>query len=287
MGKMVAATRSDDLSRTQRSHCVMSRGNRKIAEVGFSPIFSEENIAHSSPQPVRVLVIDDDEPSRHSLASCLEQHAMRVVTALQKRDVRRELSAYEPSIVILGRCQGGDGFELLREIRLRSNVPVIIADGHGGNEIDCVVGLELGADDYVLKPFSGHELFARIRAVLRGRQRGSLAIQKDPARRRYRFGGWMLDRRARRLTTPDCIPIDLTKGEFALLVAFLDAPRRPLSREYLLQATRIQQEDVFDRCIDVQVLRLRRKLEPDPSAPRIIQTERGVGYTFALPVETL
>ena len=167
---------------------------------------------------------------------------------------------------------------------------MIITTGHRRDEIDRVVGLELGADDYVTKPFSLRELLARTRAVLRRRENGRAQPQKDqarePERGRCRFGSWQLDRRNRRLTDSKEQAVALTKGEYALLIAFLDAPQRPLSREHLLQATRIH-EDVFDRSIDVQVLRLRRKLETDPSAPRVIQTERGVGYVFALAVETL
>jgi len=130
------------------------------------------------------------------------------------------------------------------------------------------------------------ELLARIRAVLRWRKAGQAAAQRDAEKGRCKFGSWQLDRRERRLTSSSGEPITLTKGEYALLIAFLDAPQRPLTREQLLQATRIH-EDVYDRSIDVQVLRLRRKLETDPAAPSIIQTERGVGYMFALPVEPL
>ena len=196
------------------------------------------------------------------------------------------LADEEPSVVILDlRLGQEDGLDLLREIRSRSDVPVIITTGHRRDEIDRVVGLELGADDYITKPFGLRELLARIRAVLRRREAGQTAVQRDPERGRSRFGSWQLDRRRRRLGDSSG-PVSLTKGEYALLVAFLDAPQRPLSREHLLQATRIH-EDVFDRSIDVQVLRLRRKLETDPSAPRVILTERGVGYVFALPVETL
>ena len=133
---------------------------------------------------------------------------------------------------------------------------------------------------------SAWELLARIRAVLRRHDAGRAAPQRDSDRGRCMFGGWQLDRRTRRLTDPHGAPIALTKGEYALLTAFLDAPQRPLSREHLLQATRVH-EDVFDRSIDVQILRLRRRLESDPSAPSIIRTERGVGYVFALPVEPL
>ena len=168
--------------------------------------------------------------------------------------------------------------------RLSSDVPVIIITGHRKDDIDRVVGLELGADDYLTKPFNLRELLARVRAVLRRFDVGRAAPARDSERGRFRFSGWQLDRRVRQLTDPSGTPVALTKGEYAMLLAFLEAPQRPLSREHLLQATRIH-EDVFDRSIDVQILRLRRKLERDPSAPRVIRTERGVGYVFAVPVE--
>jgi DNA-binding response OmpR family regulator len=197
----------------------------------------------------------------------------------------RQLAENEVNLVILDLRLGlEDGLDLLREIRSSSDVPVIVATGHRRDEIDRVVGLELGADDYVTKPFNLRELLARVRAVLRRLDREPAAPARDPERGGYRFSGWRLERRTRRLTDPNGAPVALTKGEYALLVAFLDAPQRPLSREHLLQATRVH-EDVFDRSIDVQILRLRRKLEQDPSAPQIIQTERGVGYVFARQVE--
>jgi DNA-binding response OmpR family regulator len=212
---------------------------------------------------------------------------MRAVSASGRQEMVRLFAASEPDLVILDlRLGQEDGFDLLREIRSRSDVPIIIITGDRRDEIDRVVGLELGADDYLTKPFSLRELLARIRAVLRRQETRRAAPQRDPERGRCKFGGWQLDRRTRRLTDPTGIEVALTKGEYALLTAFLDAPQRPLSREHLLQATRVH-EDVFDRSIDVQILRLRRKLEPDPSAPRIICTERGVGYVFALPVERL
>jgi two-component system OmpR family response regulator len=232
-----------------------------------------------------VLVVDDDSAMQQMLKGYLEQHNVRVISALHRQEAGRQLAAGSPDIVILDlRLGRDDGLDLLREIRAHSDVPVIITTGHRRDEIDRVVGLELGADDYITKPFGPRELLARIRAVLRRQELGRAAWQRDPEVGRYQFGGWQLDRRARRLTDPSGGPVALTKGEYALLVAFLDAPRRPLTREHLLQATRVH-EDVFDRSIDVQILRLRRKLETDPSAPRIIQTERGVGYVFTLPVE--
>ncbi len=233
------------------------------------------------------LVVEDDRTMRHLVINYLREHDIRAISASGREEVAGLLARDEPDLVILDlRLGQEDGLDLLREIRANSDVPVIITTGHRRDEIDRVVGLELGADDYITKPFGLRELLARIRAVLRRREAGQAAVQRDSERGRCRFGGWQLDRRSRRLSDANGIPVALTKGEYALLLAFLEAPQRPLSREHLLQATRIH-EDVFDRSIDVQVLRLRRKLETDPSAPRVILTERGVGYVFALPVEPL
>jgi DNA-binding response OmpR family regulator len=237
-------------------------------------------------RPARIFIVEDDPVMLGMVADYLEQHNMHAVPASGRQEMIRYFAASEPDLVILDlRLGQEDGFDLLREIRSRSDVPIIITTGDRRDEIDRVVGLELGADDYVTKPFSLRELLARIRAVLRRQEAGRVALQRDgPERGRYKFGGWQLDRRTRRLTDPNGTEVVLTKGEYALLTAFLDAPQRPLSREHLLQSTRVH-EDIFDRSIDVQILRLRRKLEADPSAPDIIRTERGVGYVFALPVE--
>jgi DNA-binding response OmpR family regulator len=146
------------------------------------------------------------------------------------------------------------------------------------------IGLELRVDDSLVRSSDLHELLSRVHAVLRQLDAGLVAPASDPERRHFRFAGWQLDSTTRRLTDPAGAPVPLTKGEYILLVVFLDAAQRPLTREYLLQATHLH-ESVSDRSIDVQVLRLRRKLEPGPGAPRIIRTERGVGYRFAVPVE--
>ena len=236
---------------------------------------------------VRVLVIEDDAPMQHVLLNYLLERNMRVASASHTQDVTRHFSAGEPDIVLLDiRFGQEDGFDLLRQIRSRSDVPVIITTGHRCDEIDRVVGLELGADDYLTKPFGLRELVARIHAVLRRQETARTTSQREAERGRYRFGGWHLDRRARRLTDPNGVPVALTKGEYALLTAFLDAAQRALTREHLLQATRVH-KDMFDRSIDVQILRLPCKLDADPSMPRMIQTERGLGYSFVLPVELL
>jgi len=239
-------------------------------------------------RPTRILVVDDDPLIKQMVVDYLEEHNMQALAASDGQELARHLAEDEPSLVLLDlRLGQEDGLDLLRDIRARSDVPVIITTGHRRDEIDRVVGLELGADDYVTKPFSLRELLARTRAVLRRRDIGRALVAESQVRERgwirSRFGGWQLDRHNRRLTDPDGAEVALTKGEYALLIAFLDAPQRPLSREHLLQATRVH-EDVFDRSIDVQVLRLRRRLEADPSTPRIILTERGIGYVFALPV---
>jgi DNA-binding response OmpR family regulator len=246
-----------------------------------------ENGGHGSSRPTRVLIIDDDLSMQHMLRNSLEQHDMQVTTISRRHEVMRQFAEREPDVVILDlRLGQEDGLDLLREIRSRSDVPVIIITGHRRDEIDRVVGLELGADDYVTKPFGVRELVARVRAVVRRREVGRIAAQREAEQGLYRFGDWLLDRRLRCLTTASGDVVALTKGEYSLLLAFLEAPQRPLTREHLLQATRVH-EDVFDRSIDVQILRLRRRLETNPRAPSIIQTERGVGYRFTLPVERL
>lgn len=241
-------------------------------------------VSESSRQ-VSVLVVEDDPALQRMILNYFTESNIRTLLASGRQEMIRQLGGTEVNIVILDlRLGQEDGLDLLREVRSKSDVPVIIITGHRRDEIDRVIGLELGADDYMTKPFNLRELLARVRAVLRRFEVGRSAPGRDPERRRFRFSGWQLDCQARRLTDPAGNPVPLTKGEYALLLAFVDSPQRPLSREHLLQATRVH-EDVFDRSIDVQILRLRRKLERDPSAPRVIQTERGVGYVFSVRVE--
>ncbi|MEJ0092441.1 MAG: response regulator [Methylocella sp.] len=238
-----------------------------------------------SGQPGRILVVDDDSAMRHMVITYLEMNGMRAVWAAGRRDMNRHFAGDEPSLVILDlRLDQEDGLDLLSEIRSHSDVPVIIVTGYRSDEVDRVVGLELGADDYLTKPFGLRELLARIRAVLRRREGGHATSQRAEERGCCQFCGWQLDRQERRLTDPDGDPVALTKVEYALLTAFLETPQQPLSRDYLIQATRVH-EDLFDRSIDVQVRRLRRKLEIDPRAPQVIRTERGIGYMFTPAVE--
>ena len=235
------------------------------------------------------MVADRDPGVRQAVAHYLEQNNMRIVSAFGEQDVLRLLAVLRFSMVILDLQLGqGNGLDLLRELRARSDVPVIILVRQQHDKLDCIASLESGADDCLVKPFSLRELLARIRVVLRrvaatpGESTRGFARDKAPAR--LRFGRWTLDQRTRQFAVAGGDPIALTKSEYALLLAFVNAPQQPLSREYLLQATHVH-EDIFDRTIDVQILRLRRKLETDPGTPNVIRTERGVGYVFTLPVE--
>ena len=180
------------------------------------------------------------------------------------------------------RLPGEDGFTLARNLRAKSLVPIIMLTGQA-QEIDRVLGLELGADDYVTKPFSPRELLARIRAVLRRYDNASnfaaAEVRRESDAKTYRFAGWTLSTGARRLVSPTGVKVELTNGEYALLMAFLKSPKRVLSRDQLLESSRLH-DDIFDRSIDVQILRLRRKIEADPNNPSLIRTERGAGYLF-------
>jgi DNA-binding response OmpR family regulator len=253
---------------------------------GMSERLSNPIVHTRADRQARVLLVEDDPALQRMILNYFAENNIHTLLASDQREMTRQLNGSEVSLVILDLKLGHeDGLDLLRSIRSGSDMPVIIITGHRRDDIDRVVGLELGADDYLTKPFNLRELLARVRAVLRRFDVGRAAATRDPERGNLRFSDWQLDRKARRLTDPVGASVPLTKGEYALLVAFLEAPQRPLSREHLLQATRVH-EDVFDRSIDVQILRLRRKLERDPSAPCVIRTERGVGYIFAAAVET-
>jgi two-component system, OmpR family, response regulator len=236
---------------------------------------------------VHILVVDDDPQIRSLLDEYLTENGMRVSTAVNGRDMMQVLDDETIDLVILDlRLNDEDGMSLARSLRERLAISVIMLTGVK-DEADRVMGLELGADDYVTKPFSPRELLARIRTVLRRAK--STAAEAAPRReiRAYRFGGFELNLRTRRLKRQDGRSINLTNGELNLLAALLAAPERILSRDQLLEASRVYDNEVYDRAIDIQILRLRRKIEEDPAHPRYIVTERGVGYVFSAPVEVL
>jgi len=235
-----------------------------------------------------VLALDDDPAMRDLIAEYLGENDLRVTTVATGEEMTRALAKHAIDVIVLDlRLSGEDGMELARTLRAGSTVPIIMVTGKK-DEADRVMGLEIGADDYITKPFSPRELLARVRAVLRRyKMVEELVPARDEKRRAYRFGGWELNLRTRRLISPNGERIELTNGEFSLLQAFCAAPRRILSRDQLLELSRLNRAEVYDRSIDVQILRLRRKIEPNPSHPEYIRTERGAGYMFDVPVEVL
>jgi two-component system, OmpR family, response regulator len=234
-----------------------------------------------------ILVVDDDPQIRGMLDEYLAENALRVSLAASGAEMSRILTDEAIDLVILDlRLAGEDGMAIARELRGSSAIPIIMLTGVR-DEADRVMGLELGADDYLTKPFSPRELLARIRTVLRRTKSSALAQAREREIRAYRFADFELNLRTRRLKRRDGPNIELTNREFNLLAALLAAPERILTRDQLLEASRVYDNEVYDRAIDVQVLRLRRKIEPDPAQPQFIVTERGVGYIFRSPVEVL
>ncbi len=231
---------------------------------------------HSEPH---VLVVDDDQELRNLLSHYLRKHGLRVDVAADGREMRRILGVTNIDLVILDRVMPGEeGLTLCRELRETNRIPIILLTLLG-SDADRIRGLEMGADDYVQKPFNPQELLARIRAVLRRTNElpPQNVLQKASV---LRFEGWTLDRSRRRLESPAGVSVMLTDGEFDLLVAFAEHPQIVLSREQLLDLARGRSAIAFDRGIDMQVTRLRRKIEADPQQPRLIKTIRNKGYAF-------
>jgi DNA-binding response OmpR family regulator len=234
-----------------------------------------------------VLALDDDPDIRRVLADYLSGQGLRVSAVATGKEMLAILDSEPVDLLLLDlRLAGENGLDLARRIRETSKVPILILSGQS-EEADRVMGLELAADDYVTKPFSPRELLARIRAVLRRAQSGEPVDRVEKELRAYRFAGWELNVRLHRLTAPDGRKVALTNNEFSLLCAFLSAPQRVLSRDQLLERSRLHSLEVYDRSIDVTILRLRRKIEADPSNPELLTTERGSGYIFTAPVTVL
>jgi len=234
-----------------------------------------------------ILVIDDDPAIRGMVAQYLGEHDLRVSVGASGRELFEHLELSAIDLVLLDlKLAGEDGMQLARQVRERATLPVVLLTGRN-EEADRVMGLELGADDYVTKPFSPRELLARVRAVLRRYQVQATLPERDNTRRAFRFRGWELNLRTRRLLAPEGRHVPLSNGEFNLLVALCRAPQRVLTREQLLSMSRLHEAEVYDRTVDVQVRRLRSKIETDRSQPDLIVTERGIGYRLACDVETL
>jgi len=230
-----------------------------------------------------ILVVDDDPQIRNGLSKFLTGQGLRVTTAVDGRDLADKLSAARIDLIILDvMMPGDDGFALCRRLTRETDIPVIMLTAVD-SETDRVLGLEIGAEDYVCKPFGPRELLARIRVVLR-RGNGEKSPTKDAARI-LGFAGWRLDVRARTLLSPTGVLVELTTGEFELLSALVLHPNRVLNRDQLLDLARGRASLAVDRSIDVQVMRLRRKIELDPRQPQIIKTVRNGGYLLAASVE--
>jgi len=234
-----------------------------------------------------ILVVDDDPQIRALLEEYLAENSFRVSVVANGKQMSAILADEAIDLIVLDlRLAGEDGMAIVRTLRDQSAIPIVMVTGVR-EEADRVMGLELGADDYLTKPFSPRELLARIRAVLRRTKGAAQPHARQREIRAYRFAQFELNLRTRRLKRRDGPQIDLTNGEFNLLAALLAAPQRILTRDQLLEASRVFDNEVYDRSIDIQVLRLRRKIEADPAQPRFIVTERGVGYMLNTPVEVL
>ncbi len=238
-----------------------------------------------TPAP-HILVVDDDREIRDLLSKFLEKQSFRVTQARDAREARKLWPLGRYHLVVLDLMMPGEsGLDFARWLRGQSEVPIVMLTAMG-EETDRIVGLELGADDYVAKPFNPRELLARIRAVLRrATADSSTPGGKEPPTKALRFSGWTLEPARRRLLNPQGAEVPLTGGEYELLTVLVERPNRVLTRDMLMDLLRGRQAGPFDRAIDVAVSRLRRKLEDDGRNPQLIKTVRGGGYVLATTVD--
>ncbi|TNH94614.1 response regulator [Aeromonas sobria] len=230
-----------------------------------------------------ILVVDDHSEIRDLLKRFLEQHGLRVSCARDGKEMKRLLEEREFDLLVLDLMMPGeDGLTLCRELRVKSNLPIIMLTAMG-EETDRIIGLEMGADDYLAKPFNPRELLARIKAVMRRTQAETQPVA-ETLTRDLRFDRWLLDINRRELVDEDGVGLSLSTAEFDLLKVFLERPQRVLSRDQLLDLARGREAVAFDRAIDTLVSRLRRKLERDPKNPELIKTIWGGGYMFSTDV---
>lgn len=229
-----------------------------------------------------IVVVDDDTSIRDALAECLERHGFRVRVAADAVALDQLLQVHRPDAIILDwMMPGEDGLSVCRRLQARA-IPILMLSAMGATP-DRVIGLEMGADDYLTKPFAPRELLARLRALQRRVGERQVPVS-EPSRPIIGFAGWHLDITARELRSPENVMIPLSGGEFDLLLVFLEHPQRILTREQLIDLTHGQGHDAYDRSIDVQVSRLRRKIEPDSKRPDLIRTVRNGGYMFTAKV---
>lgn len=236
---------------------------------------------------LHLLIVDDDREIRTLTGQFLTRHGFRVTTAKDGEEMQRLLDGGRFDLIVLDlMLPGDDGLTLCRRLRATSTIPILMLTAMA-EDTDRIVGLELGADDYLTKPFNPRELVARIKAVLRRTGGSEEEVAASPGNRILRFDGWKLDLNRRELWSPAEVLVQLTAGEFDLLAAFVEHPRRVLTRDQLLDLARGRSAVPFDRSIDVQVSRLRRKIEVDAKDPAIIKTVRSGGYLFTPAVTAL
>jgi two-component system, OmpR family, response regulator len=246
-------------------------------------IIDKRAMAQASPN---ILVVEDDRETRALIAKYLRSNACHVTTAADGREMTRVMVDRRVDLLILDvMLPGEDGLSLCRKVRAESETPIIMLTARG-EDVDRIVGLEMGADDYLAKPFNPRELLARIHAVLRRQAFGQNASRAEPATA-LGFAGWRIDLRLRELRNPDGARVVMTSAEFDLLQTFCERPGRVLSRDVLLDFTHGRNAGSFERSIDVLVSRIRRKIEPDPREASLIKTVRSGGYVFTPRVEII
>ncbi len=232
-----------------------------------------------------ILIVDDDPDIRELLGDYLQKQGYRASTAADGRAMHAALARGQPDLIVLDlMLPGEDGLTLCRELRAHSDLPVIMLTARG-EEVDRIVGLEMGADDYLAKPFNPRELLARIKSILRRSRALPANLKPDPARA-IRFAGWRLELATRNLVSAEGVVVSLSGTDFRLLRVFLAHANRVLTRDQLVDMTQGRDAGPYDRSIDLQVSRLRRRLGDDPKEPAIIKTARGEGYILAAAIET-
>ncbi len=244
-----------------------------------------------SPNQTTVVVVDDDVEIRELVGKFLSQHQLNVLLAENGEELFTILENNTCDCIVLDvMMPGDDGFEVCRKLRASSQIPVIMLTAVT-DDTDKIIGLELGADDYLTKPFNPRELLARIKAILRRHPNQAVATEtinaQGPAGTCYLFEGWRLDKEARNLTASDDVEISLSTGEYDLLIAMVQNSGRVLNRDQLLDMTKNRSAGPFDRSIDIQISRLRQKIEANPKKPKLIKTVRGGGYMFTAKVKVL